>query len=215
MSSSGVLASTEPKPDHSGRGTARGDSQPRAQQVLPRNVRRVASYCPGRLQPDALPAGQFRCSRDSCVSAATRLRLDRLVCWVLLQTTLVTDHRTDIHRRLGWIGAGLGVAAFVLSLAVTVMFVASQVRLESERAAGRRTDLLGKSGRPAVVRDLSVGGCCASPSARRAQEADAARSNHAGATGHGTDTTVVVSRYRWRPVRVGVAGATRRGDRTA
>jgi hypothetical protein len=49
-----------------------------------------------------------------------------LTAWfvgILLQTTLVTTHRTDIHRRLGWIGAGLGVATFVVSLAVTVMFV--------------------------------------------------------------------------------------------
>lgn len=49
-----------------------------------------------------------------------------LTAWfvgILLQTTLVATRRTDIHRRLGWTGAGLGVATFALSLAVTVMFV--------------------------------------------------------------------------------------------
>ena len=60
------------------------------------------------------------------VSAYLLLHGCVLTAWfvgILLQTTLVTNHRTDIHRRLGWIGAGLGGAAFVLSLAVTVMLV--------------------------------------------------------------------------------------------
>jgi hypothetical protein len=49
-----------------------------------------------------------------------------LTAWfvgILLQTTLVAARRTDMHRRLGWIGVGLGVATLVLSLAATVMLV--------------------------------------------------------------------------------------------
>jgi len=49
-----------------------------------------------------------------------------LTAWfvgVLLQATLVAAHRTDIHRRLGWISVGLGIGTFIFSLAMTVMFV--------------------------------------------------------------------------------------------
>jgi hypothetical protein len=55
-----------------------------------------------------------------------------LTAWfvgVFLQATLVAAHRTDIHRRLGWIGAGLGVATLSLSLAVTLAFVPRQSAL--------------------------------------------------------------------------------------
>jgi hypothetical protein len=45
---------------------------------------------------------------------------------VVLQTLFVAAHRTDIHRRFGWVGVALGIATFVLSLAVTVAFVVRQ-----------------------------------------------------------------------------------------
>jgi hypothetical protein len=45
---------------------------------------------------------------------------------VFLQTTLVAIRRTDIHRSLGWMAAGLGVATFALSLAVTLAFAPRQ-----------------------------------------------------------------------------------------
>lgn len=49
-----------------------------------------------------------------------------LTAWfvsVLLQATLVAAHRTDIHRRLGWMGVGLGIGTFIFSVAMTMMFV--------------------------------------------------------------------------------------------
>ena len=49
----------------------------------------------------------------------TRLHGAAFTAWVLLllvQTTLVAAHRTDIHRKLGWIGAGL--ASFMVVIAV-------------------------------------------------------------------------------------------------
>lgn len=45
--------------------------------------------------------------------------------WVLLlltQSTLVAAHRTDIHRKLGWIGAALAV--FMAGIAVRTALVA-------------------------------------------------------------------------------------------
>jgi hypothetical protein len=52
-----------------------------------------------------------------------------LTAWFVgffLQTTLVAIHRIDIHRRLGWVVAGLGVAVLAISLAVTLNFVPRQ-----------------------------------------------------------------------------------------
>ena len=49
-----------------------------------------------------------------------------LTAWYVgffLQTALVAAHRTDLHRRLGWAGAGLAVAVFALNLIVTLAFV--------------------------------------------------------------------------------------------
>jgi len=43
--------------------------------------------------------------------------------FVLLQATLVAAHRTPLHRQVGRLGVGLGVATFAISLAVTVLFV--------------------------------------------------------------------------------------------
>lgn len=40
-----------------------------------------------------------------------------------LQTALVAGHRADLHRRLGWAGAGLGVAVLAVSVMVTLRFV--------------------------------------------------------------------------------------------
>jgi hypothetical protein len=52
-----------------------------------------------------------------------------LTAWfvaVVLQTSFVAVHRTDVHRRFGWVGAALGLATFLVSLAVTVAFVIRQ-----------------------------------------------------------------------------------------
>jgi hypothetical protein len=48
-----------------------------------------------------------------------------LTAWfaaLFLQTSLVAIHRIDIHRRLGWIVAGLGVALLAITAAVTLNF---------------------------------------------------------------------------------------------
>jgi len=55
-----------------------------------------------------------------------------LTAWfvaVFLQTALVVVRRTDLHRRLGWVGGGLGVAVFATSMAVTLDFVPRRVAL--------------------------------------------------------------------------------------
>jgi hypothetical protein len=55
-----------------------------------------------------------------------------LTAWFVaffLQTALVAVRRTDIHRRLGWVGGGLGVAVLATSTAVTLNFVPRQVAL--------------------------------------------------------------------------------------
>ena len=46
-----------------------------------------------------------------------------LTAWYVgsfLQTVLVSAHRTDIHRRAGWVGAGLGVAVVAVGLMVVL-----------------------------------------------------------------------------------------------
>jgi hypothetical protein len=53
-----------------------------------------------------------------------------LTAWFVaffLQTTLVAVRRTDIHRRLGWVLAGLGVAVLATSTAVTLNMVPRRV----------------------------------------------------------------------------------------
>jgi hypothetical protein len=55
-----------------------------------------------------------------------------LTAWFVgffLQTTLVAIRRTDIHRQLGRIVGGVGVAVFAVSMAVTFNFVARQKAL--------------------------------------------------------------------------------------
>jgi hypothetical protein len=52
-----------------------------------------------------------------------------LTAWfvgVVLQTTFVAAHRTDIHRRFGWVSVALGVATFLISVAVTAAFMIRQ-----------------------------------------------------------------------------------------
>jgi hypothetical protein len=52
-----------------------------------------------------------------------------LTAWfvgVFLQTMLVAVRRTDMHRQLGWIVGGLGVAVLAVSMAVTLNFVPRQ-----------------------------------------------------------------------------------------
>jgi hypothetical protein len=49
-----------------------------------------------------------------------------LTAWYVvffLQTALVAGHRTNIHRRLGWAGAGLGGAVLAVSLMAVLSFV--------------------------------------------------------------------------------------------
>ena len=68
-----------------------------------------------------------------------------LTAWfvfVLLQSVLVTAHRTDLHRRLGWVGVGLGMTAVVLSAAEVVMFVSRTVARRRQPAVHRRLMLL-------------------------------------------------------------------------
>ena len=43
--------------------------------------------------------------------------------WLFIQTSLVATHRTDLHRRLGIIGVGIGVVVLVASGAATLGFV--------------------------------------------------------------------------------------------
>jgi hypothetical protein len=55
-----------------------------------------------------------------------------LTAWFVaffLQTALVAVRRTDIHRRLGWVGGGLGVAVLATSTAVTLNMVPRRVAL--------------------------------------------------------------------------------------
>jgi hypothetical protein len=55
-----------------------------------------------------------------------------LTAWFVtffLQTALVAVRRTDIHRRLGWVAGGLGVAVLATSTAVTLNFVPRRVAL--------------------------------------------------------------------------------------
>jgi hypothetical protein len=55
-----------------------------------------------------------------------------LTAWFVaffLQTALVAVRRTDLHRRLGWVGGGLGVAVLATSTAVTLNFVPRRVAL--------------------------------------------------------------------------------------
>ena len=55
-----------------------------------------------------------------------------LTAWFVaffLQTALVAVRRTDIHRRLGWVAGGLGVAVLASSTAVTLNFVPRRVAL--------------------------------------------------------------------------------------
>lgn len=53
-----------------------------------------------------------------------------LTAWFVaffLQTALVAVRRTDLHRRLGWVGGGLGVAVLASGTAVTLSFVPRRV----------------------------------------------------------------------------------------
>ncbi|MBI3799793.1 MAG: hypothetical protein HY268_22820, partial [Deltaproteobacteria bacterium] len=55
-----------------------------------------------------------------------------LTAWFVaffLQTALVAVRRTDIHRRLGWVAGGLGVAVLASSTAVTLHFAPRLVAL--------------------------------------------------------------------------------------
>jgi hypothetical protein len=55
-----------------------------------------------------------------------------LTAWFVaffLQTALVAVRRTDLHRRLGWVAGGLGVAVFASSTAVTLNFAPRLVAL--------------------------------------------------------------------------------------
>lgn len=59
--------------------------------------------------------------------------------WVLLllvQTTLVAAHRTDIHRKLGWVGAGL--AAFMVAIAAKTAVMAVHAAVVCCDAAAAR-----------------------------------------------------------------------------
>src|SRR5262245_40462685 len=49
-----------------------------------------------------------------------------LTAWFVaffLQTAFVAAHRTDLHRRVGWVGGGLGVAVLATSTVVTLNFM--------------------------------------------------------------------------------------------
>jgi hypothetical protein len=48
---------------------------------------------------------------------------------VLLQSSLVTAGRSDVHRKLGWAVTVVGIATFVFSLAVTILLAARQETL--------------------------------------------------------------------------------------
>ena len=61
-----------------------------------------------------------------------------LTAWfvgVVLQTGFVAAHRTDIHRRFGWVNVGLGVATLIISLVVTAAFVIRQTAAGFETPA--------------------------------------------------------------------------------
>jgi hypothetical protein len=53
-----------------------------------------------------------------------------------LQTVWVAVHRIDIHRRLGWVVGGLGIAVLVISMAVTLNFVPRRRSLGVDIEAG-------------------------------------------------------------------------------
>lgn len=58
-----------------------------------------------------------------------------LTAWFIaffLQTALVAVRRTDLHRRLGWVGGGLGVALLATSTVVTLNFVPRLVALGAD-----------------------------------------------------------------------------------
>jgi hypothetical protein len=55
---------------------------------------------------------------------------------VVFQAAFVAIHRTDIHRRLGWIAAGLGVATLILSVGVTFAAVPRQYAGDSSSLPG-------------------------------------------------------------------------------
>lgn len=62
-----------------------------------------------------------------------------LTAWFVasfLQTSVVAVHRIDIHRRLGWIVAGLGVAVLAITVAVTLNFVPRRGALGADIEAG-------------------------------------------------------------------------------
>jgi hypothetical protein len=61
-----------------------------------------------------------------------------LTAWfvgVVLQTGFVAAHRTDIHRRFGWVNVGLGVATLLISLVVTGAFMIRQTAAGFETPA--------------------------------------------------------------------------------
>jgi hypothetical protein len=62
-----------------------------------------------------------------------------LTAWFVasfLQTSLVAVHRIDIHRRLGWMVAGLGVVLLAITVAVTLNFVPRRRALGADIEAG-------------------------------------------------------------------------------
>jgi hypothetical protein len=63
-----------------------------------------------------------------------------LTAWfvgLFFQAVLVSVRRTSLHRRLGWVVGGIGLAAVAISLAVTLTFVPRQRALESTYTVGQ------------------------------------------------------------------------------
>ena len=67
------------------------------------------------------------------LSLTVKLHGAAFTAWVLLllvQTTLVSARRVDIHRKLGWLGAGLAAFMIVIALRAAVIAVSSDRRKE-------------------------------------------------------------------------------------
>jgi len=74
------------------------------------------------------------------IPLTTRLHGAAFTAWVLLllaQTLLVAAHRTDIHRKLGWVGAALAVFMVGIAIRTAIMSVhAAVVCCDAQAARG-------------------------------------------------------------------------------
>lgn len=74
----------------------------------------------------------------------TRIHGAAFTAWVVLllvQSTLVASHRTDVHRKLGWIGAAL--AAFMCVIAVKTALMAVHAAVVCCNAEPQEADAVG------------------------------------------------------------------------